>query len=182
MRRAVVALRQRRALAGLALAGRRAAAGDAAVERAGLELLLDEADRGADAFLHGPGHLRLRGDREEAANVLEKGAIGLGEIVRVGREPLHRLLALLEHGTPGLELNCRLRIRIDQVFDRAIDRSRILIHTGLKLHELGFHLRGHRSLFCPVSRPKVGVRRDCRQRVYGQPGAVTKSFTIVGIV
>src|SRR4051794_17284456 len=48
VRRAVVAFRQRRALAGLALARRRAAAGDAAVERAGLDLLLDEGDGGAD--------------------------------------------------------------------------------------------------------------------------------------
>src|SRR4051812_47591133 len=50
VRRAVVALGERRPLAGLALAGRRAAAGDAAVERAGLDLLLDEADCGADAL------------------------------------------------------------------------------------------------------------------------------------
>ena len=54
VRRAVVALGQRRPLAGLALARRRAAAGDAAVERAGLELLLDEADRRADAFAAPP--------------------------------------------------------------------------------------------------------------------------------
>ena len=45
VRRAVVALRQRRALARLALARRRLAAGDAAVERAGLDLLVDELDR-----------------------------------------------------------------------------------------------------------------------------------------
>src|SRR5205807_8166345 len=43
MRRAVVAIWQRRALAGFALAGRRAAASDATVERAGLDLLFDEA-------------------------------------------------------------------------------------------------------------------------------------------
>src|SRR4051812_26654524 len=64
VRRAVVAFRQRRALAGLALACGRAASGDAAVERPGLDLLLDEADRGLDALRHGPGHLRLHGDRE----------------------------------------------------------------------------------------------------------------------
>src|SRR5690242_20868107 len=93
VRRAVLALGQRRALAGLALAGRRAAAGDAAVERAGLDLLLDEAHRGADALAHGPGDLRLRGDREVAANVLEKRPIRLGEVLRVSGEPLHRLLA-----------------------------------------------------------------------------------------
>ena len=42
MRGAVLALRQRRALARLALAGRRPAAGHAAVERTGLDLVLDE--------------------------------------------------------------------------------------------------------------------------------------------
>src|SRR5579872_6095132 len=45
MRRAVVAIGERRALARLALARRRAAACDAAVERARLDLLLDELRR-----------------------------------------------------------------------------------------------------------------------------------------
>ena len=51
VRRAVVAVRERRALARLALARRRVAARDAAVERAGLDLLLDEPDRGVDALV-----------------------------------------------------------------------------------------------------------------------------------
>src|SRR5215218_1509397 len=42
MRGAVVAVRQRRSLAGLPLARRRAATGDTAVERSGLDLLLHE--------------------------------------------------------------------------------------------------------------------------------------------
>src|SRR6188472_1180704 len=50
VRRAVVAFRQRRALARLALAGRGPATGDTAVERSGLDLLLDESDRGLDAL------------------------------------------------------------------------------------------------------------------------------------
>src|SRR5438045_1154822 len=66
VRRAVVALRQRRALAGLALAGRRLAAGDASVERAGLDLLVDELDGRVHAFLDRPAHLRLVRDREVA--------------------------------------------------------------------------------------------------------------------
>ena len=92
------------------LARGRTAAGDAAVERPRLELLLDEADGGADAFLHGPGDLRLHGDGEEATDVLEESAVGLREVVRVGGQPLHRLLALLEHRAPRLELHCGLRI------------------------------------------------------------------------
>src|SRR5689334_8353498 len=91
--RAVVAVRERRPLARLALAGRRAAAGDAAVERAGLDLLLDELDRRIDPLRHGPRDLRLAGDREVAADVLEERPVGLREIERVGREPLHRRLA-----------------------------------------------------------------------------------------
>jgi hypothetical protein len=108
VRRAVVALRERSALAGLPLACRCPATGDTAVEGTGLQLLLDEADSCADAFLHCPGHLGLRGDREEAANVLEQGAIGLCEVVRVRGQPLHRLLALLENSTTRLELDTRL--------------------------------------------------------------------------
>ena len=66
VRRAVVALGQRRALARLALARRRVAARDAAVERAGLDLLLDERARGRHALVHRPGDLGLRRDREIA--------------------------------------------------------------------------------------------------------------------
>src|ERR687892_2044893 len=72
VRGAVLALGQRRALARLALARRRAAACDAAVERAGLDLRLDELDGGADPFRHRPGDLRLVGDGEVAADVLEE--------------------------------------------------------------------------------------------------------------
>src|SRR5207247_2418569 len=67
VRRTVVALRQRGALARLALARRRPAAGHTAVERTGLDLALDERDRGRDALAHRPGDLRLACDREVAA-------------------------------------------------------------------------------------------------------------------
>src|SRR6476620_10058659 len=103
VRRAVVAVRQRRALAGLALARRRLAAGDAAVERAGLDLLLDERDRGADTLADRPGNAGLRGDRKVAANVLEKRSVGAREILRIGGEARHRQLALLQHGAARLE-------------------------------------------------------------------------------
>src|SRR5262245_26557226 len=97
VRRAVVAARQRRSLAGFALSRRRVAAWHAAVEEAGLDLLLDERGRRADAFLHCPGDLSLRGDREVAADVGEERPVRLGEVVRVVGEALHRLLTLAEH-------------------------------------------------------------------------------------
>src|ERR1044071_8545925 len=50
--RAVVAFGERRALARLSLPRRRPATRDAAVERTGLDLLLDERDRGGDTLLH----------------------------------------------------------------------------------------------------------------------------------
>src|SRR2546423_4986969 len=97
VRRAVVAVRQRRALTRLALARGCATACDAAVECAGLDLILDELRRRADAFRHGPGNLGLARDREVAADVLEERAVGLREIERVLCEALHRLLARREH-------------------------------------------------------------------------------------
>src|SRR4051794_12215802 len=133
VRRAVVPLRKRRALARLALAGRRVAACDAALEDARLDLLLDELDRGADAVIDRPGHLRLHGDREIPANVLEKGLVRLREVVRIRGEPLHRRLAGAENLTAVLEPCRAVDVRIDQVADRPIDRSRILIHTMLDM-------------------------------------------------
>src|SRR5262245_11180102 len=105
VRRAVVPLGQRRPLAGLALAGRRLAACDPAVERSGLDLRLDEADGRADPLAHGPRDLSLRRDREVAADVLEERAIGPGEVLRIGGQALHGPLALLEHVAPGLDLH-----------------------------------------------------------------------------
>src|SRR5436190_21695465 len=100
--RAVVALRERRPLARLALARRRAAAGDAAVQRAGLDLVLDELHRRVDPFGHGPGHLGLAGDREVAPDVLEEGAVRLREVERIAGEALHRLLTGHQHGPARL--------------------------------------------------------------------------------
>src|SRR4051812_28897714 len=103
VRWAVVALRQRRGLGGLAPARRRPAAGDAAVERSGLDLALDERDRRGDALAHRPRNLRLAGDREVAPDVLEESPVGLGEVERVLGQALHRLLAGLEHLAPVLD-------------------------------------------------------------------------------
>src|SRR3954467_11222805 len=135
MRRAVVALRQRCPLTRLALAGRRAAPSDAAVERSRLDLLLDEADRRLDALGHGPGDLRLHGDREVAADVLEQGAIRLREVVRVGGQALHRPLTGRQHVPAVLEVGSLVHVRVDQVLDRAVDRSRVLIHAVLNVED-----------------------------------------------
>src|SRR5580765_7003618 len=143
MRRAVVALGKRRALAGLALAGRRTAAGDAAVEGARLDLILDEGDGCGDSLLHGPGDLGLHGDREITPDVLEEGAVGLREVQRVGREPLHRLLAVGEHLTPVLQALRRRHVRVDEVLDRPVDGARILIHAVTKLVDAVVHLESY---------------------------------------
>ena len=45
--------------------------------------VFDERDRRIDPFLHDPGNFGLRRDREVATNVLEKGAIRLGEVLGV---------------------------------------------------------------------------------------------------
>src|SRR5207247_10507402 len=87
VRRAVVPCGQRRALAGLALARRRLAPCDAAVERPGLDLLLDEGNRGGNALLDGPGHLGLRRDREVPPDVLEERPVRLGKVERILGEP-----------------------------------------------------------------------------------------------
>src|SRR5207253_7405809 len=121
VRRAVVAVGQRRALARLALARGGAAAGDAAVEGAGLDLALDERDRRGDALAHRPRDLRLAGDREVAADVLEERAVGLGEVERVLGEPLHRLLAGLQHLAAVLDPRLAVHVRVDQVLDGPVD-------------------------------------------------------------
>src|SRR6266566_10096669 len=133
VRRAVVALRQRRALARLALACRRAAACDAAVERAGLDLLLDELCGRLHALLHGPRHLGLAGDREVTPDVLEERPVRLREIERIVRETLHRLLAGHQHCATRLELGFAVSIWIDHVLDRPIYGTRVLIHAVLQL-------------------------------------------------
>src|SRR5262249_5380437 len=120
VRRAVLALGERRPLAGLALPRRRPATGDAAVKGAGLDLRLDERTRRRDAFADRPRDLCLRGDREVAADVLEERPLGLREVERIGREALHRLLARVEHLTAVFEAGRRVDVGVDKVLDRAV--------------------------------------------------------------
>src|SRR5437867_7122958 len=121
VRGAVVAPGERRALARLALARRRPAAGNAAVEQARLDLLLDEVDCGLHALLHRPCDLRLRGDGEMAPDVLEQRPVGLRKVEGIARQPLHRLLACLEDGAARFQLGLAVGVRINQVFDGLVD-------------------------------------------------------------
>src|ERR687888_2005124 len=120
---AVVAVWKWRALARLALGGCRPAARDATVDRARLDLALDEGDRRRDALTNRPGDLRLARDREIAADILEERAVGLREVERVLGEPLHRLLTGLEHLAPVLNARRIVHVRVDQVLDRPVDRA-----------------------------------------------------------
>src|SRR3954454_12814866 len=88
MRGAVLALGKRRALARLALAGRGAAAGDPAVERARLDLMLDVRDGRADPLGDRPVDPGLRRDGEVAADVLEERALRLREVAWILGEAL----------------------------------------------------------------------------------------------
>src|SRR6478735_8686044 len=151
MRGAVVAVRQRGPLAGLALTGRRAATSDAAVEGSRLDLLLDEADCRLDALGHGPGDLRLHGDGEIAADVLEEGAIRLCEVVRIRGQALHRPLTGRQDVPAVLEVRLLVDVGVDQVLDRAIDRSRVLIHAVLNMEDPLVHESSSFSLKCAGS-------------------------------
>jgi len=133
VRGAILALGERRALARLTLASRRAAAGNAAVERAGLDLRLDEVDRGSDPLGHGPGDLRLLRDGEIAADVLEERLVRALEVAGILGEPLDALLTRGEDVTAVLELLLDADVRVDQVLDAAVNGSRVLIHTRRKL-------------------------------------------------
>src|SRR4051794_11678135 len=143
VRRAVVALGKRRTLARLPLARGRLAAGDAAVEGACLDLLVDELHRCSHALLDRPADLRLVRDREVAADVLEQGPLRPREVVRVVGKALHRLLARKQDLAPVLELGVHARIRIDEILDGAVDRPGILIHAAPKMKGLLVHAQSH---------------------------------------
>src|SRR5689334_658315 len=121
VRGTVVALGEWRALARLALARRGPAAGDAAVEGAGLDLALDEGDRRGHPLAHRPGDLSLARDREVAPNVLEERPVRLREVERILGQPLHRLLAGLHYLAAVLPALLRRHILIDQIFYRPVD-------------------------------------------------------------
>ena len=82
---------------------------------------------------YGPGDLGLRRDREVAPDVGEQGTVGAREVVRILGEASHRPLALEKHRAAVVDLLVARRVRVDEVLDRAVDRSRVLIHTGAKL-------------------------------------------------
>ena len=205
MGRAVVAVRERCALARLPLPRGRATAACSAVERAGLDLLLDEVDRGSDPLVDDPGHLSLVGDREVAADILEERLLGMGEVARVARKALDRLLAGSEQRAAILELGLGVRVRVDQVLHGPIDRPRVLIHTaenplllefrhglsrsGVKSLQLSvkFRLspgrwsRADASLTCPWSCYKVPARmrtKPCPSVVSARRSAYTPAGSL----
>src|SRR5947207_1109802 len=157
VRRAVLTFRQRGPLARLALSRRRSATGDAAVERPGLDLRLDERACRRDALADRPRNLGLRGDREVAPDVLEQSPFGLREVERVGRESLHRLLARVEHLAAVFEAGLGVDVWVYKILDRAVDRPRVLIHTGL---DLKHSLVGNQYLVQPINPPQSFVK--CR--------------------
>src|SRR5688500_10297603 len=96
--RAVLAARERHALARGALAGSGVAAQRAAVERdARAGVLVDVPDRELHVALDDGEHAQLAADREEHADLVEQRARGTREVVAVGGEPLHRGLARAQH-------------------------------------------------------------------------------------
>ena len=126
VRRAVLAARQRRALAGLALAGGGAAAGVGLVQP--VELDLDRCPGQADHALDRVEDARLLGDREVAADLLEEAAGGLREVARIAREPLHGRLRRLEHAPTRLGHTDGVRMRIDEVFELEIEGAAEAVH------------------------------------------------------
>ena len=87
----------------------------AAVERARLDLLLDVADRRADSLRDRPVDLRLVGDREVAADVLEERPVGPREVARILGEPLDGVLTRGEHFAPVLGMRVsRVDVRVDR--------------------------------------------------------------------
>src|SRR5688572_22456422 len=117
VRRAVVATGERRPLARLSLAGSRVAAGDPTVQEPRLDLLLDERRGGAESFLHRPGDLRLRGDREVTPDVRKERAVGACEVVRILGQARHRPLAFHEDSAPVVDLLFAGRVRVDEILD-----------------------------------------------------------------
>ncbi len=178
VRRAVLAVGKRRPLARLALPRRGATARHSPVERARLDLLLDELDRRADAFRHRPGDLRLVRDGEVAADVLKQRPVGVREVARVLGQPLDRLLAGREDGAAVLELFLDVGVRIDEILDRPVNGPGILIHAGEKVFlELLRHSVVPGPAKCLQMRVNIGLRSDLGSagaRSLTRPSSVTK--------
>ena len=65
---------------------------------------------------------------------------GLAAGLMLSASPLHRPLARLEHLPAVLELRFLVYVGVDQVLDRAIDRSRVLIHAVLDMKNPFIHM------------------------------------------
>src|SRR4051794_27993676 len=128
--RAVLLARQRRALAGLALARRGAARGERALAVA-LDLVLDELVRDRERLVDRVVDARLLGDREVAADLLEEAPRRLREVAGILREALDRLLARAQHAAAGLVRADGVRMRIDRILDLHEDLTAEAVHEGV---------------------------------------------------
>ena len=70
-------------------------------------------------------------------------------------------------------------VRVDLVLDRAVDRSRVLVHARLQLREVGFHTDPSPVRRSPWPVPSEGGRRLPRASLPGSGARVTSSVTIV---
>src|SRR4051812_1925610 len=115
MGRAVLAVGQRGALAGLALAGGRLAAGHALAVP--LDLLEDVGDGGTDVTVDrvvGPWRV---GGREEVPNLVEQAMWRLREVVGIASQPLDRRRRGLQHAGLAIRYGNRFRVRNDEILD-----------------------------------------------------------------
>src|SRR5690348_1740595 len=128
MRGAVLAIRQRRALARLALAGRRLAAGHSLT--VALELGQDELHRALDVPIDRRVDARLVGDREQVPDLLEEALARLREVVRVARQSLDGRLARLQHPTLCFGYRDRVGVGVDEILDLYEDGPAESVHES----------------------------------------------------
>src|SRR3954466_2210079 len=127
VRRAVLALGHRTALAGLALARESTAAAQQIA--APLELGLGGLDDARDHFVYCDVHACLLRDGEIAPDLLEQTARRACEVAGIGSEPLDRGLTGGQDAPLGLDpADAGLRF-VHEVLDREEDRAAVLIHA-----------------------------------------------------
>src|SRR5262249_25985569 len=106
----------------------------------------------------------------------EERQLGFREVERMGCEPLHRLLACVEHLAAIFESRLGVDVGVYEVLDRAVDRPRILIHTGLDLHH---PLVGNQYLVQPINPSQSFVKSRLILRSASPTGRSLNSFGLV---
>src|SRR3954465_11732699 len=133
VRRAVLAARQRHALAGGALAGARMAAQRAAVERDPLALaVVHELGGDPHVAVDHPVDAHLLRHREEDAYVVEERPRRPREVVAVAREALESALPRLKEMLPILAVGA-VAIGDDKWAELPIHGAAELVHTRVSL-------------------------------------------------